>query len=96
MRKTFRFFLSLLAFTFLQAAAMACPFCSEGLARNSGGFSGGLTMGIVITIFFFLGMIGSLAGFVIYLMIKEGKKSDRRHQLAAQAAAAAASAAETV
>lgn len=95
MKKNLRFFLSLSVFSSLQAAAVACPFCSEGLARNSGGFSGGLTMGIVITIFFFLGMIGSLAGFVIYLMIKEGKKSDRRHLLAAQAAAAAQNA-ETV
>lgn len=39
-------------------------------------------MGIMVTIFMLLGMIGSIAGFVVYLMIQEGKKSDRRHQLA--------------
>ena len=77
---------TLFTFFLLTSAVNACPFCSEGLARNSGGFSGGLTMGIVITIFFMLGIIGSLVGFVAYLMIKEGKKSDRRHELAAQAA----------
>ena len=71
-------------FTFLlfYNVAFACPFCSENLARNSGGFSGGLSLGIVITIFFMLGVIGSIVGFIAYLMIKEGKKSDRRHELA--------------
>ncbi len=74
--------LYLFAFTLLHSVAAACPFCSENLAKNTGGFSGGLTIGIVITIFFMLGVMGSLVGFVVYLMIQEGKKSDRRHQLA--------------
>jgi hypothetical protein len=65
--------------------ADACPFCSENLAKNSGGFSGGLTLGIVITIFFMLGIMGAVVGFVAYLMIKEGKKSDRRHEADRQA-----------
>lgn len=77
--------LNFLTFSLFTSFAYSCPFCSEGLSRNSGGFSGGLTMGIVITIFFMLGIVGSLAGFIIYLMIKEGKKSDRRHELAARA-----------
>ena len=66
-------------------AAIACPFCSENLSKNTGGFSGGLTLGIVITIFFMLGMMGAVVGFISYLMIKEGKKSDRRHELAQSA-----------
>lgn len=41
-------------------------------------------MGIVITIFFMLGVIGSVAGFIAYLMVKEGRKSDRRHALMAE------------
>ena len=74
----------LLVFSFLPAFSYSCPFCSENLAKNSGGFAGGLTLGIVITIFFMLGVMGSIVGFVAYLMIKEGKKSDRRHALAAE------------
>lgn len=60
----------------------ACPFCSSNLSNNSGGFDHGLTVGIMVTIFMLLGMIGSVVGFVVYLMIKEGNKSDRRHRLA--------------
>lgn len=60
--------------------ASACPFCSENLSKNSAGFGGGLGVGISITIFLFLGMMGSLVGFVAYLMIQEGKKSDKRHE----------------
>lgn len=67
---------------FFKGAALACPFCSENLAKNTDGFSGGLTIGIVITIFFMLGIMGSVVGFIAYLMIKEGKKSEKRHELA--------------
>ena len=80
LKKSALFFLSLAP---LHTVLFACPFCSENLSKNTGGFSGGLTLGIVITIFFMLGAIGSVVGFVAWLMIKEGKKSDRRHQLAA-------------
>ncbi len=73
--------LHFLIFTLLYSAAVACPFCSENLSKNTGGFSGGLTIGIVVTIFFMLGVMGLLVGFITYLMIKEGKKSDRRHEL---------------
>lgn len=70
---------------FLTTLSWACPFCSENLAKNSAGFGGGLSLGIVITIFLLLGMVGSAASLIVYLMIKEGKKSDRRHELAKQA-----------
>jgi hypothetical protein len=87
--KKFIFPLStLLTFMLSNVVAFGCPFCSENLSKNSGGFSGGLSMGIMITIFMLLGFVGSLAGFVVWLMIKEGKKSDRRHELARQAVAA--------
>ena len=75
-----------LTFSLFPAVVSACPFCSENLAKNTGGFAGGLTLGIVITIFFMLGMIGSVAGFIAYLMVKEGRKSDRRHEMMAQSA----------
>jgi hypothetical protein len=72
-------------FCFLTTLSWACPFCSENLAKNSAGFGGGLSLGIMITIFLLLGMVGSAAGLIVYLMIREGKKSDRRHELAKQA-----------
>jgi predicted lipid-binding transport protein (Tim44 family) len=85
LKKNFFSFLALLL-AFCPAFALACPFCSENLSKNSGGFNHGLTMGIMITIFMFLGIIGSIAGFIVHLMIKEGKKSELRHQLAQEQA----------
>ncbi len=79
---------SLPAFLFCSLAApflLACPFCSDNISRGNNGFTG-ISVGIVISIFFLLGMVGSLVGFVIWLIIKEGKKSDQRHALAAQRA----------
>ena len=64
---------------------LACPFCSDNVSRDNNGFSG-ISVGIVLSIFFLLGMVGSLIGLVIWLIIKEGKKSDQRHALAAQRA----------
>jgi hypothetical protein len=88
-KKSFSF--SAYLFFLFPAFASACPFCSTNLSSNSGGFNHGLTMGIMITIFMLLGMIGSVAGFIVYLMIKEGKKSELRHQLAQEQASLLAS-----
>jgi hypothetical protein len=75
--------LTLSLFFISTVSVWACPLCGENLAKNNGGFGGGLTMGIVITIFFLLGTFGAILGLVIRMMIKEGKKSDARHALLA-------------
>jgi hypothetical protein len=49
----------------------ACPFCASNLSQNSRGF----TLGINMTIFLMLGTVGLLAGFIIYQIIRQEKKS---------------------
>lgn len=67
------------------AAVSACPACAENLAQDT--VNAGMSKGIGLTIFFFLGIFGSVVGLVTWAMIKEGKKSQLRHeQLAAQQA----------
>lgn len=75
-----RSLLALLAFYLPSSILLACPFCSDNVSRSANGFSG-ISVGIVISIFFLLGMVGLLIGGVIWLIIKEGKKSDQRHAL---------------
>jgi uncharacterized membrane protein SpoIIM required for sporulation len=67
-----------LVFELISSIASACPFCSENLAKNSGGFAGGLTLGITITIFLMLGVVGFLAGFIIYQIIQGDKRKKLR------------------
>jgi hypothetical protein len=83
MKKIYSVLITVVLVFFTSAVLFACPLCSDNVART--GNNGGMAMGIVITIFLLLGAVGSLAGFFIWLMIHEGRKSDRRHALAAQA-----------
>ena len=64
----------------ITSAAAACPFCAENLSRNSGGFAGGLTLGITITIFLMLGVVGSLAGFIVYQILQGDKRREPRQE----------------
>jgi hypothetical protein len=85
MKTLSRSLFSCLVFYLPSSILLACPFCSDNVSRSANGFSG-ISVGIVISIFFLLGMVGALIGGVIWLIIKEGKKSDQRHALAAQGA----------
>jgi len=76
--KILRYFLMGLVIELVSSSVSACPFCSENLAKNSGGFAGGLTLGITITIFLMLGVVGSLAGFIIYQIIQGDKRKKLR------------------
>jgi hypothetical protein len=80
LKSTLKIILSIL-FSFSCSLASACPFCGENLSKNNGGFTGGISMGILITIFLFLGVLGSLVGFIVY-SIREGDKRAVRRQLA--------------
>jgi hypothetical protein len=77
--KVLRYFLIGLVFELISSSVSACPFCSENLAKNSGGFAGGLTLGITITIFLMLGTVGLLAGFIIYQIIQGDKRRNLTH-----------------
>ena len=48
----------------------ACPFCASNLEQNSAGFS----LGINVTIFLLLATVGSLAGFIVYQIVRQPKK----------------------
>jgi hypothetical protein len=72
-----------LSLSFLSyAAASACPFCSENLSKNNGGFGGGLTLGIVITIFLFLGVLATIVGLIVRSIREGDKRIALRRQLA--------------
>ncbi len=64
----------------ITSAAAACPFCAENLSRNGGGFAGRLTLGITITIFLMLGVVGSLAGFIVYQIFQGDKRRELRQK----------------
>ncbi len=56
----------------------ACPFCRVNLASNSGTFAHGITVGLGICILLMLTVIGVLITALVFMAIKEGKKSSQR------------------
>lgn len=85
MKKTLLFLSAFLIHSAFAAVVSACPACAENLSSDP--VNAGISRGIGLTIFFFLGIFGTIVGLVVWFMIKEGKRSQLRHeQLAAQQA----------
>ena len=77
----FKFLLFPSLFFLNHAMVSACPFCSENLSKNNGGFGGGLTLGIVITIFLFLGVLATIVGLIVRSIREGDKRIALRRQL---------------
>jgi hypothetical protein len=85
MKKMILLLSCLAAFSLSYSVSFACPACAENLSSDP--VNAGISRGIGLTIFFFLGIFGSLVGLVTWFMIKEGRKSQIRHeQIAAEQA----------